>query len=104
MSVVNRAAQKGVFHFEIQIADPLFIDVCAAGAAETGLNSRNIEKQNKRCLSVPIHYSMLMWRSTVPNRYARSKLIFILNSIQAEQRVKKIVSSHAWFVVPVREC
>jgi hypothetical protein len=45
MSVVNRAAQKGVFHLEIQIADPLFIDVCATFVAETGLNSGNIENR-----------------------------------------------------------
>jgi hypothetical protein len=41
----NRAAQKGVFHLNIRISNPLFIDVCAAFAAENGLKSRNVEKR-----------------------------------------------------------
>jgi hypothetical protein len=40
-----RAAQTGVFHLDIRISNRLFIDVCAAVAAETGLKSRNVEKR-----------------------------------------------------------
>jgi hypothetical protein len=40
----NRAAQTGVFHLDIRISNRLFIAVCAAVAAETGLKSRNVEK------------------------------------------------------------
>jgi hypothetical protein len=41
----NRGAQTGVFHLDIRISNWLFIDVCAAFAAETGLKSRNVEKR-----------------------------------------------------------
>jgi hypothetical protein len=39
-----RAAQTGVFHVDMRISKGLFIDVCAAVAAETGLKSRNVQK------------------------------------------------------------
>jgi hypothetical protein len=42
---LNRVAQTGAFHLDIQIFNWLFIDVCAAFAAETGLKSRNVEKK-----------------------------------------------------------
>jgi hypothetical protein len=45
VSAVNRAAQKGVFHLDVRICNRLFIDICAAFAAETGLKSRNVEKR-----------------------------------------------------------
>jgi hypothetical protein len=35
----------GVFHLDIRISNWLFIDVCAAFAAETGRKSRNVEKR-----------------------------------------------------------
>jgi hypothetical protein len=41
----NRAAQTGVFDSNILISNRLFIDVCTSCAAETGLNSRNVEKR-----------------------------------------------------------
>jgi hypothetical protein len=40
-----RAAQTGVFDLDIRISNRLFIDVCTSCAAETGLNSRNVEKR-----------------------------------------------------------
>jgi hypothetical protein len=42
---VISAGQTGVFHLDIRISNRLFIDVCAAVAAETGLKSRNVEKR-----------------------------------------------------------
>jgi hypothetical protein len=42
---LNRAAQPGVFDFDIRISNRPFIDVCESFAAETGLKSRNVEKR-----------------------------------------------------------
>jgi hypothetical protein len=41
----NRAAQTGVFDLDIRISNRPFIDVCKSFAAETGLQSRNVEKR-----------------------------------------------------------
>jgi hypothetical protein len=42
---LNRAAQTGVFDLDIRISNRPFIDVCKSFAAETGLQSRNVEKR-----------------------------------------------------------
>jgi hypothetical protein len=39
-----RAAQTGVFDLDIRISNRPFIDVCMSFAAETCLQSRNVEK------------------------------------------------------------
>jgi hypothetical protein len=44
-TTISRAAQMGVFDLDIRISNRLFIDVCTSCAAETGLNSRNVEKR-----------------------------------------------------------
>jgi hypothetical protein len=49
-----RAAQTGVFDLDIRISNRPFIDVCKSFAAETGLESRNVEKRINACLSGPI--------------------------------------------------
>ncbi|KAA8912226.1 hypothetical protein FN846DRAFT_996573 [Sphaerosporella brunnea] len=49
-----RAAQTGVFDFDIRIFNRLFIDVCKPFDADTGLKSRNVEKNINACLSRPI--------------------------------------------------
>jgi hypothetical protein len=49
-----RAAHTGVFDLDIRISNRPFIDVCKSFAAETGLESRNVEKRINACLSGPI--------------------------------------------------
>jgi hypothetical protein len=45
LQIGSRAAQTGVFDLDIRISNWPFIDVCKSFAAETGLESRNVEKR-----------------------------------------------------------
>jgi hypothetical protein len=40
-----RRAQTGVFESDIRISNPPYINGCKSLAAETGLESRNVEKR-----------------------------------------------------------
>jgi hypothetical protein len=45
IEAVIRAAQTGVFDWDIRISKRPFVDICKSFEAETGLKSRNVEKR-----------------------------------------------------------
>jgi hypothetical protein len=42
---MSDTAQRGVFDFDVRLANRLFIDVCKSFAGETGLKARNVENR-----------------------------------------------------------